>query len=246
MEDGEHTGDSSTGRGGPVRHERSRAATGAVPGDSPYHGHYWVFTINNPTDEDVQRFKRLCNVESEPNDDDNNDLDNIAPAGSSVYREYDGVPSLPLGTPPAGFTYLIWSLERGENGTKHIQGYCEFEAKKRQGAAQKALLPREPTRVHVERRRGTAAEAADYCRKEDTHIEGTTSVLARGRITEHRNGRSDTWFYSGSWWIYDSRYANEPVDANTRIYAMITGADRHKHTRRARWAIEDKFCVIGN
>lgn len=251
MEDGEHTGDSSTGRGGPVRHDRSRADTGPVPGDSPYHGHYWIFVINNPTDEDVKRFKRLCNVEFEPDDNNNDDLDNIARPGSSVYREYDGVPSLPVGTPPAGFTYLIWSLERGENGTKHIQGYCEFEAKKRKGAAQKALLPREPTRVHVERRRGTAAEAAAYCAKEDTHLEGiisldykTTKELG-GRITEHRNGQRDTWFYYGGWWIYDERTVT-PTSTADRLQAVINGADIHKASRRARWRIENIRCANSN
>lgn len=66
--------------------------------------------------------------------------------------------------------YLVWQMEEGEEShIPHIQGYVEFDR------------PMPPARVkrlfacnsmHLEKRKGTAHEAAIYCKKEDTRKEG--------------------------------------------------------------------------
>lgn len=63
--------------------------------------------------------------------------------------------------------FIIWQLEKGENGTRHIQGYIEL-SKPQRISALKAWLPR----AHFETRKGSREQARDYSRKEDTRIEG--------------------------------------------------------------------------
>lgn len=64
--------------------------------------------------------------------------------------------------------YAVYQEEIGENGTPHLQGYCEFNTPKRLSAL-KEILPE----AHWERRRGTRDQARAYCMKDDTRIEGT-------------------------------------------------------------------------
>lgn len=63
--------------------------------------------------------------------------------------------------------YLIFQLEKGENGTPHFQGYCELHRQSR-FAPIKALIPT----AHIEPRRGSQAQAKTYASKEDTRVEG--------------------------------------------------------------------------
>lgn len=64
-------------------------------------------------------------------------------------------------------SYLIIGKEVGENkATPHLQGYIEFKFPKKLGALKKIN-----TRVHWEPRKGTAEQAADYCKKEGVFIE---------------------------------------------------------------------------
>lgn len=69
-------------------------------------------------------------------------------------------------------SYLIYGKEIGDSGTLHLQGYCELGKQVRFNTI-KAQIPR----AHIEKRRGTAKQASDYCRKEDKHpyIKGTIS-----------------------------------------------------------------------
>jgi len=67
--------------------------------------------------------------------------------------------------------YLVYQREEGQNGTEHYQGYCEFTSALRHNPI-KALLGGD--RVHIERRRGSAQAAADYCKKGETRMEGET------------------------------------------------------------------------
>lgn len=65
--------------------------------------------------------------------------------------------------------YLIYQLELSESGTPHFQGYMEL--KERKTLAQiKTLLGSH--HVHIEARRGTSEQASEYCRKDDTYVEG--------------------------------------------------------------------------
>lgn len=69
----------------------------------------------------------------------------------------------------SGVSYIVWQVERGESGTPHIQGYIEFSGRQRPTSSRvKGVVGR---RAHVEIRRGTAAEAAAYCKKEDSREE---------------------------------------------------------------------------
>lgn len=74
------------------------------------------------------------------------------------------------------FRYLIWGRETGESGTSHLQGYIELPPERRGKTLQgvKQLLG---GRAHVEPRRGPAASAANYCRKDgDFEERGTMSM----------------------------------------------------------------------
>lgn len=62
--------------------------------------------------------------------------------------------------------YLVVGKEVGENKTPHLQGYVEWRSPKR-FEVMKKLLPR----AHWEKRRGTAKQASDYCKKDGDFIE---------------------------------------------------------------------------
>ena len=66
--------------------------------------------------------------------------------------------------------YLVYQEEIGATGTYHYQGYCEFKRALTISVA-KALLG--GASVHIERRRGTQAEAIAYCKKDDTRVAHT-------------------------------------------------------------------------
>lgn len=65
--------------------------------------------------------------------------------------------------------YLVFQKERGENGTEHFQGYCEVK-----GSAKTLnwLKNHWSGVAHIEPRRGTQAQAIEYCKKQDTRIDG--------------------------------------------------------------------------
>ncbi len=62
-------------------------------------------------------------------------------------------------------TYIVYQKEKGKDGTVHLQGYVEFNARKRLSALKKVSK-----RAHWEIRRGTQEEAINYCKKDDTRI----------------------------------------------------------------------------
>ncbi len=66
--------------------------------------------------------------------------------------------------------YLVYQEEISESGTYHFQGYCEFKRQMSLNPA-KALLG--GATVHLERRRGSQAEAIAYCKKVDTRVAHT-------------------------------------------------------------------------
>lgn len=77
--------------------------------------------------------------------------------------------------------YLIYGREVGDSGTRHLQGYIEFSGRKRFDAVKRLIGPR----VHLENRRGTADEAAEYCQKDgDCFEHGVRSISRQGRRTD--------------------------------------------------------------
>lgn len=69
--------------------------------------------------------------------------------------------------------YLVYQLEKAESGLLHYQGYCELKRNMRLSGVKKLLgFPG----AHIELRKGTPDEAADYCKKTEQpggRVEGT-------------------------------------------------------------------------
>ena len=80
-------------------------------------------------------------------------------------------------------TYVICGRERGVSGTPHLQGYIELERRLRL-----SKLKRLPglRRGHFEPRRGTQAQAIEYCKKEDEDFfeAGTPTQVKKGQRTD--------------------------------------------------------------
>lgn len=65
---------------------------------------------------------------------------------------------------------LVFQTEQcPDTGRRHIQGYVEFTTAKTIAAAKGCLGD---VSCHFERRKGTASQAADYCRKTDSRVAG--------------------------------------------------------------------------
>lgn len=77
-------------------------------------------------------------------------------------------------------TYLVVGKEVGENKTPHLQGYVEFGNSMRFQTFHNKF-----PRAHLEKRRGTAQQAADYCKKAGDFIE-------RGKMSK-QGSRSDIY-----------------------------------------------------
>lgn len=79
--------------------------------------------------------------------------------------------------------YMVWQLEKGEEGTPHFQGYVIFHSNKTLAAVKK-INPR----AHWELRRGTHEEARAYCVKEESRLEGPFEKgippITRGKRTD--------------------------------------------------------------
>lgn len=80
--------------------------------------------------------------------------------------------------------YAVFQLERGSNGTLHVQGYACAERPKRLGGW-KAITG---ARAHIERALGNAQQNRDYCTKEETRDPGNTP-WEHGTIPVSRQGR---------------------------------------------------------
>lgn len=79
-------------------------------------------------------------------------------------------------------SYFVFQLEQGEQGTPHFQGYLEFPSPKSFNAIRHAL-----NNAHIEARRGSAAQASDYCQKADSRLDGPWvfgELSAQGRRSD--------------------------------------------------------------
>lgn len=77
-------------------------------------------------------------------------------------------------------TYCTFGREVGEdNGTRHLQGYLELSRRFRFIQVKRLL----GERYHLEKRRGTADQAAEYCHKDDAspYIYGEISLSQQGK-----------------------------------------------------------------
>ena len=62
--------------------------------------------------------------------------------------------------------YLVFGFEVGDEGTPHLQGYVEWKSSKRF-----TTMKNMNKRIHWEKRRGTAKQASDYCKKDGKFFE---------------------------------------------------------------------------
>jgi len=76
-------------------------------------------------------------------------------------------PPSEMPTAPEWVRYMVWQLEKGDNGTQHWQGYVELSRPQRRAAMAKWL-----TGAHLEPRFATREDARAYCMKTDTRIFG--------------------------------------------------------------------------
>lgn len=102
-----------------------------------------------------------------------------------------------LNNPPDGFrlpdcpdvAYAISSLERGKEGTVHLQGYVRFVARKRMTQL-KALWRSPMERAHWEPAKGTEEQNKAYCSKPETHVAGPWELKPENfKATEGKQGR---------------------------------------------------------
>ncbi len=94
-------------------------------------------------------------------------------------------PTEPIAFDEEKMYYLVYQKEVGEEGTPHFQGYCELKKRTREPAT-KALLG--GIRVHLANRKGTALEASDYCKKDDTRVPGSLR-MEFGEMKETNPGK---------------------------------------------------------
>lgn len=80
--------------------------------------------------------------------------------------------------------YAIYQIERGDNGTVHIQGYLELKTRKRLPQVKRILSER----AHLEVARGSPDQNRSYCTKPESRIEGP---FEHGTISKGKGKRSD-------------------------------------------------------
>ena len=63
--------------------------------------------------------------------------------------------------------YVVWQLEKGAQGTEHLQGYAIFN-----GTKQRTWVNNHCVKAHWEPRKGSHSQAEEYVTKEDTRVAG--------------------------------------------------------------------------
>jgi len=117
----------------------------------------------------VQSAKNWCFTINNPTAVDNANLDYLTD---------------PLHRVSIELNYVIYQLERGEEGTPHYQGYLQFN-KRRTITQIKAFLG---FRVHLEVAKGSPISNKEYCSKSDGRVEGP---YEHGIIDIGRGKRND-------------------------------------------------------
>lgn len=87
---------------------------------------------------------------------------------------------------PEGVSYLVFQVEKASSTDKrHIQGYLELEQKGtgRVSVQKIQKLIQDPT-AHIQCRKGTGQQAADYCKKEDTREAGPWELGEIAKIVQ--------------------------------------------------------------
>lgn len=78
-------------------------------------------------------------------------------------------------------SYATYGYEIGECGTPHLQGYLELEKRVRFATLKNKLSTCGLDRIHLERRKGNAQQASDYCHKESIKPGFFYGTLSKGQ-----------------------------------------------------------------
>lgn len=89
---------------------------------------------------------------------------------------------------PVAMKYLVFQLERGEEGTLHIQGYVRFTHPKKLQAAKNAIVC---TEAHMEVAQGNEEQCKLYCTKNDTRQAGPWEFGSYSPAAGKKGHRSD-------------------------------------------------------
>jgi len=89
-------------------------------------------------------------------------------------------------------TYLVYQHERGESGTPHFQGFFRFKSRRSFRAILQILEQRGLRGIHLEPRRGTIAQAIEYCTRESKRdMGGSPNVTEYGNRPSGQGSRTD-------------------------------------------------------
>lgn len=84
--------------------------------------------------------------------------------------------------------YMVYQLERGANGTEHLQGYVRFKARKRMNTVKNLLCN---DGVHLETAKGNEKQNKEYCTKEETRVDGPWEFGTYDENAGKQGNRSD-------------------------------------------------------
>lgn len=105
--------------------------------------------------------------------------------------------------------YLVVGEEVGESGTSHLQGFVIFASNKRLSAVKKLN-----DRAHWEIARGTAEQAAEYCKKEGNFVEVGECPKTAGGSQQERFKRAWEAAKAGD-------FEEVPEDIRLRYYRTL-------------------------
>lgn len=145
-----------------------------------------------------------------------------------------------------GWSYCIYGKEVGENGTKHLQGYAEYDKNQKLGGLYKKWIG-----AHIESRRGTQDEAIRYCKKDGDFSEfgkkkeqGTRTDLDRVRLQAVESGMRGIVGWASLTQIQTAekylKYCEEPRDWKPEILWVWGGPGTGK-SRYARECLNDPY-----
>lgn len=123
------------------------------------------------------------------------------------------------------FTYLVAQKERGrETGNLHFQVYVEYAEKRRRST----WLHNYWQGCHISPRNGTAEEASDYCKKEETLLHENEGAIRHewGEISLPEPGKRTDWEHLQEM-VTRKRPLEEIVDEHFNLYVRYNrGIDR--------------------
>lgn len=122
-----------------------------------------------------------------------------------------------------GVSYLVFQREQcGSTGREHWQGYAETEGRGQSIKWWQGKLA--IGKGHVEKRKGTADEAVNYCRKEDTRLWGPYESGSRSKSCVAGKRSRDT----------SSSYLRAAAEATGwEDYVRILGEEEPEHVARS-------------